>query len=56
MQRALRDEVHKEYDEIVMNAAPQLVRMYSCREGESSWLQQWLRNSAMESRGKRGRR
>lgn len=37
MQRALRDEVRKEYDEIVMNAAPQLVRMYSCREGESSW-------------------
>lgn len=37
MRRALRDEVRKEYDEIVMNAAPQLVRMYSCREGESSW-------------------
>lgn len=37
MQRALHDEVRKEYDEIVMNAAPQLVRMYSCREGESSW-------------------
>lgn len=37
MQRALRDEVRKEYDELVMNAAPQLVRMYSCKEGESSW-------------------
>jgi hypothetical protein len=37
MQRALRDEVRKEYEELVMNAAPQLVRMYSCREGESSW-------------------
>lgn len=37
MQRALRDEVRKEYDELVMSAAPQLVRMYSCKEGESSW-------------------
>ncbi len=37
MQRALRDEVRKEYDELVMNAAPQLVRMYSSSEGESSW-------------------
>lgn len=37
MQSTLRDEVRKEYDELVMNAAPQLVRMYSCREGESSW-------------------
>ncbi len=37
MQRVLRDKVRKEYDELVMNAAPQLVRMYSCKEGESSW-------------------
>ena len=37
MQRAFRDEVRKEYDELVMNSAPQLVRMYSCKEGESSW-------------------
>lgn len=37
MQRVLREKVRKEYEELVMNAAPQLVRMYSCREGESSW-------------------
>lgn len=37
LQRTLRDEVRKEYEELVMNAAPQLARMYSCKEGESSW-------------------
>ncbi|MBR4646496.1 MAG: hypothetical protein IKO75_05225 [Bacteroidales bacterium] len=33
----LRDAVRTEYEELVTNASPQLVRMYSCSEGESSY-------------------
>lgn len=34
---ALRNEVRKEYEVMVMEAAPQLVRLYACSEGESSF-------------------
>ena len=33
----LRDDVRAEYDDLVMKADPQLVRLYSCSEGESSY-------------------
>lgn len=37
MEKSLRDDVRKEYDDLVMESAPQLVRLYSCSEGESSF-------------------
>lgn len=37
MEQGLRDAVRAEYDELVMNAAPQFVKMYSCAEDESSY-------------------
>jgi hypothetical protein len=37
MELALREEVRNEYETMVMEAAPQLVRLYSCTEGESSF-------------------
>ena len=36
-EKSLRDDVRKEYEDMVMGAAPQLVRLYSCSEGESSY-------------------
>lgn len=36
-EKSLRVDVRKEYDDLVMGSAPQLVRLYSCSEGESSF-------------------
>lgn len=37
MEMKLRDNVRVEYEDLVMKADPQLVRLYSCSEGESSY-------------------
>lgn len=37
LEMALRKEVRTEYENLAMRAAPQLVRLYSCAEGESSY-------------------
>lgn len=37
IERDLRVAVRAEYDELVTHSAPQLIRMYSCSEGESSY-------------------
>ena len=37
LEQQLFEDVRAEYDDMVMNAAPQLVRLYSCSEGESSY-------------------
>ena len=42
MEQGLRDAVRAEYDELVMNAAPQFVKMYSCAEDESSYTSRTL--------------
>ena len=37
IEKDFRDKVRQEYETLVMGAAPQLVRMYSCSVGESSY-------------------
>ena len=37
IEQKLCDDVRAEYDDLVMNAAPQMVKMYSCAENETSY-------------------